>query len=200
MVPTLNLLLLTAFLTNPGVWGWVFLLDLSFHLLCILKLSRFYSVSILRFLPFWLRPCSVCEYSFGTLVWFLKSDCSSWNWLAFGPFLLEHGMFHWSCADSAFGPIPFWIGAVILELCGAAFGLAPLGPDCSLKTAGIRPAGYLHCLRYLSYLSCLSCLKIILFTLEKTLQDLGSQLSKYFEGTPLTGTPANFYLKTTILL
>ena len=37
-------------------------------------------------------------------------------------------------------------------------------------------------------------------TLEKTLQDLGSQLSKYFEGTPLTGTPANFYLKTIILL
>ena len=37
-------------------------------------------------------------------------------------------------------------------------------------------------------------------TLEKTLQDLGSQLSKYFEGTPLTGTLANFYLKTIILL
>lgn len=72
VVPTLSPLLLIAFLANPGVWGKVFLLDLSFLPLCILKFSRPYLGAVLRFSLFWLRLSSVWEYSFCTLAWLFE--------------------------------------------------------------------------------------------------------------------------------
>ena len=38
---------------------------------------------------FWLKPCSPCEYSFGTLVWF-EIRLFHWSWLTFIPFPSEH--------------------------------------------------------------------------------------------------------------
>ena len=161
VVPTLSLLLLTAFLTNPVVWGWVFLLDLSFHLLCILKLSRFYSVSILRFLPFWLRPCSVCEYSFGTLVWFWDQRVLL-KLANLNPFLHDHRLFLWNSVGV------FSIQLISLEELSSGgwlenvFGLALLGPSSPLKTGWDWLA---RCLNWaLCAVNCLSCLKIVLYS------------------------------------
>lgn len=124
VVPTLSSLAFTAFLTNPVVWGWVFSLIWSFHLLCILKLSRFYSVSILRFLPFWLRPCSVWVFiwHFGLIfeIRLFQLELASFRPIPFGTWDASLGV----VPIQPFGPIPFWIGAVRLELCRAAFGLA----------------------------------------------------------------------------
>ena len=43
----------------------------------------------LKVSSFWLKPCSPCEYSFGTLVWF-ETRLFHWSWLTFIPFPSEH--------------------------------------------------------------------------------------------------------------
>ena len=81
----------------------------------------FYSISVLRFHPFCLRPFSICKYLFSTSVLFeirlfqLKlvqpsahsfwnTNCSSRNWLAFVPCLWEQRLINWNYASSAFSP------------------------------------------------------------------------------------------------
>ena len=63
-VSTWSILLLTAFLANPGIWQSFYCQKLLPF--CPVKLLRFYYRFTLRLPPFWLRLCSVCEYSFGT--------------------------------------------------------------------------------------------------------------------------------------
>ena len=62
-----------------------------------LKLSRFYSESILK-----LHLSGQCFTLYASthlaLQSDLRSDCFSWNRLAFDPFLREQGTFHWNCA------------------------------------------------------------------------------------------------------
>ena len=63
----------------------------------------------------------------------LKSDCSSWNWLAFGPFLLEQELFLLELAS--LWPISSGTGDVSLELC--RFSLWPnsiSNRGCSIGT------------------------------------------------------------------
>lgn len=124
VVLTLNPLFLTAFLINPGVWGWVFLLDPSFLPLQVLfgitfKVSSFlvkvFVLYLNIFLALWL-------YS-------LNSSCFNWNFASLQ-------------LDSSWNRSCFTEG-MVKEIfhCSLSLGL-----DNSLRTVCFRPAGSLGCL------------------------------------------------------
>lgn len=108
-------LLLTAFLANPGIWQWVFPLISSSYLFYPVKRLRFYYRSTLRLSPFWLRPCSECEYWFGTLAWFWNQAVSVESVLAFNP--LPFGTKAVTSGTNCLWPSPSKTGDVSLELC-----------------------------------------------------------------------------------
>lgn len=86
VVLTLNPLFLTAFLINPGVWGWVFLLDPSF-----LPLQVLFGIT-LRCRPFWLRSLFciwIYFWHFGFTLW--TQAVSTETLLAFSLIPLETG-------------------------------------------------------------------------------------------------------------
>ena len=67
MMPIFETVALTAFLLaleferEPLFW-------IQTRVVFMFEALQTYSGSVLRFCSFWLRLCSVCEYSFGTLV------------------------------------------------------------------------------------------------------------------------------------
>ena len=196
VVPTSESIELTAVITNPEVWSYVFLLDPRSRPLH-LKISGLYLGSILKFHLFCLRPCSICEELFDTSVWFWDWTVSTeTGWEGFGSFLWEQGLFHWNCATSASGPF-IWKRDYSMATGREAFSLASTGPSCSLRTGWYQACSYLsYKLFELSYLSCklFKLFENYSFTLEKNLGEMRSQLSKHFEGAP-TGTLANFVFK-----
>ena len=121
------------------------------------KLSRLYSGPILRFCSFWLRSCSVSTH---LAFWSdLRSDCFNWSWLR-SPWLvaLEKGVFSGN-----------WLKRF------RATGLVALGPSSFLKIGWYQ---FPSCLLW-TFETCS-------FTPERNIWEMGSQLSKYFEGAPPT--------------
>lgn len=128
-----------------------------------------------KFSSFWLRLCFVCEYLFGTWVWFqyqtvaLKlayslqnRGCFFWSWLTFDPFLWKQGFSATVPGFSAFGL--FFEKTILWKLSEKAFSLDPLscflwiGWDCLAS-----------CLNWtICAASCLSCLKQVLFSRGNT--------------------------------
>ena len=89
---------LTAFLAEPLVWRYDFLLDSGFQPLCNRNSPGLNSELVLRFCPSWLRSCSVCEYSFGTLFWFWSQTLSTEAGCeVFSSLLPQQELFHWNC-------------------------------------------------------------------------------------------------------
>ena len=73
-------------------------LNSGFQPLCNRSSPGLNSELVLRFCPSWLRSCSVCEYSFGTLFWFWNQTLSTETGCeAFSPLLLQQELFHWNC-------------------------------------------------------------------------------------------------------
>ena len=65
-------------------------LNSGFQPLCNRSSPGLNSELVLRFCPSWLRSCSVCEYSFGTLFWFWNQTLSTETGCeAFSPLLLH---------------------------------------------------------------------------------------------------------------
>lgn len=93
-----------CFLTNLGFedksLSWI----PASILFAVFKSFRFYSGSILRALPFWFR-LFFCMWVF---LWhfslILEIGCFSCNWLGFGPFILEQGLFFIGTVLGSFWP------------------------------------------------------------------------------------------------
>lgn len=95
-------------MSNVSWQTWALRTNLSWIpasiLFAVFKSFRFYSGSILRALPFWFR-LFFCMWVF---LWhfnlILKIGCFSCNWLGFGPFILEQGLFFIGTVLSSFWP------------------------------------------------------------------------------------------------
>lgn len=97
-----------------------------------------------------LQTCYVCEYSFGTLSWFLRSDyLTESGWEGFGLFLWKYlFLFFFSTEKLLFflAIVPFlWNWGFTIEFGWEYFSLSPPRPAISLELAYIRPAS---CLRF----------------------------------------------------
>ena len=80
-------------------WIWAYMLFVFEALPSLLRI-------FLKVSSFWLRPCFVYAYSFGTLVW-LEIRLFHWSWLVFKPFLPVQGLFLWNNANFfSLWPIP----------------------------------------------------------------------------------------------
>lgn len=73
--PQLNSLSLTAFLTEAGVWRSFS--QIQVHALFVFEVLQALVRIYFKFSSFWLRPCSLRRYSFGTLVWFWNKTISN---------------------------------------------------------------------------------------------------------------------------
>lgn len=118
----------------------------SFHL----KLSRLYLGSILKFPPFWLRYCSIYEYSLE--LWFdfvirpfqskLAEKALAHSFGGAGAFLLKFWQFF--CWEEILPVLHFFgIGAVLWELAEKPSVWLPWYQAVFLELAGISTKGYL---------------------------------------------------------
>ena len=173
----LSPLSLTAFLPTQGFE------HVSFFWIQVHSFFAFETLQVLfwiyfKVLSFWLRPCSVYKYSFGTLVWF---------WVR---------LLHLKLAENAFRLqfIPLE-GAIPWELCEKVLTWLSWEQVVSLELTGIQACKMLNWA--ICAVSLLSCLKIVLYSREKPMK-MGSQLSKYFEEPTLQGLLDDFMLKSHI--
>ena len=81
----------------------------------------------LKVSSFWLKPCSPCEYSFGTLVWF-ETRLFHWSRLTFIPFPLEHKLLILKLASLQQIPVGRWVVSLkqcqFFQLSADSFGKA----------------------------------------------------------------------------
>ena len=105
------------------------------HAFFVLETLQGHWGSILGFWSFWIRCCSLCEYSFGMLADF---EIPLFR-LKLTEMPLAHSFGKKCCFSetflffSAIGPF-LWHRGCYMETGWKAFGLAPLGPNCFLRT------------------------------------------------------------------
>lgn len=92
----------------------------------------------IRFHSLWLRPCSLCKYSFGTLIWFwdlIVSTKASWD--TFSPLLRQQELLHWNYCFFQPSAHSFGIEAALQKLAEKPLAWLLWDQAVSLGLAGI---------------------------------------------------------------
>ena len=165
VVSTTEFVVTHCFLTDPGVWRHIFLLDSRSHTFVFKALLILFEIHFKDLSSCWSHYSIFCIQcllkTFGILVWFwgqtLLLKLANLN-----PFLQDHRLFLWN------GVGFFSIQLISLEELSSGdwleniFGLSPLGPSSPLKTGWDWLAS---CLNWAIWaVNRLRCLKIVLYS------------------------------------